>query len=128
MNTNTAKQFESLLKERLSPEEAGIERPDLLLVFEARQKVMSRKTPVRKSEDIFRMLMSFFQLELRFYHVGLSLLLISGGIFYLNEPNYDHHVHSGLSAYNDVLSINNSTVSVNSSTMLTSIPTLVIRN
>ncbi len=128
MIMNTPTPLETLLKDRFSPEASGIESPDLLMVFEARQKVLSRKTPARKSEDFFRMLMSFFQLELRFYHVGLSLLLISGGIFYLNEPNYNHHVHSGLSAYNDVLSINNSTVSVNSSTMLTSIPTLVIRN
>lgn len=125
---NTPTPFETLLKDHFSPESSGIETPDLLMVFEARQKVLSRKTPARKSEDLFRMLMSFFQLELRFYHVGLSLLLISGGIFYLNEPNYNHHVHSGLSAYNDVLSINHTTVSVNSSTMLTSIPTLVIRN
>lgn len=78
---NTPTPLETLLKDHFSPEASGIENPDLLMVFEARQKVLSRKTPARKSEDFFRMLMSFFQLELRFYHVGLSLLLISGGIF-----------------------------------------------
>lgn len=128
MIMNTPSPLETLLKDHLSAEASGIESPDILVIFEARQKVLSRKTPARKSEDFFRMLTSLFQLELRFYHVGLSLLIISGGIFYLNEPTYNHNAHSALGAYNDVLSINNSTVSVNSSTMLTSIPTLVIRN
>ena len=35
MNMKADIQFESFMKDRLSPEDAGIERPDLLLVFEA---------------------------------------------------------------------------------------------
>ncbi len=128
MTMNTHTHFEELLKESLSHDTAGIAAPDPLLVFEARQKVLSRKKEARSPRHLMQNILQFFTLELRFYHVGLSLLLISAGFFYVNEPNYSGHVNSELSAYHDALSTANSTISVNSSTMLTSIPTLVIRN
>ena len=126
METQT--HFEHFLKDALSSERSKIIHPDSLLVFEARQKVLSRNKPIKNSIRFFDSLFTFFKLELRFYHVGLSLLIISGGAFYLNEPNYRNSDASGLIPYSETLSINNTTVSVKSSTMLTSIPTLVIRN
>lgn len=128
MIMETQTHLENFLKDSLTPERSEFFRPDPLLVFEARQKVLSRKKSIRNSLNFFDSVFAFFKLELRFYHVGLSLLIISGGMFYLNEPNYRGSDATGLIPYSEALSINNTTVSVKSSTMLTSIPTLIIRN
>lgn len=120
--------LEKLLKEAMSPCEADVEMPDPSLVHHAREIVRSRKKTVTERYGFFTLLTEFFKLELKFYHVGLTVLLISAGIFYVNEPNYNNTDAAGLIQYNEALSIKNNTTSVNSSTMLTSIPTLVIRN
>lgn len=112
----------------MSPYGADMDMPDPSLVYNARAIVQARKKTAAERPGLLSMLAAFFKLELRFYHVGLTVLLISAGIFYVNEPNYNSADAAGLVHYNDVLSIQHTTVSVNSSTMLTSIPTLVIRN
>lgn len=128
MNMEKNKDFEKLLGEILSPDASDIESPHPSLVYNAREKVLARKKVVREPVFSFSSLIQFFKLEFRFYHVGLSVLFISIGLFYVNEPNYSDPGSSGFSQYNNSLSIKNTTISVNSSTMLTSIPTLVIRN
>ena len=118
---------EKLLRELMSPGASEIESPHTALVYKARESVLARKKEVREPVFSLSRLISFFRMELKFYHVGMSLLLVSAGVFYFTEPSYNP---AGTSRFipHDALSITNTTVSVNSSTMLTSIPTLVIRN
>lgn len=120
-------ELDQLLKSAMSANESGIAAPETWLVDEARRKVMARKNTAKQLPAFLEQLFSFFTRELRFYHVGLSILLVSGGVFYMNEPNYGTSDPAG-SLYSDQLSAKNNTISVTSSTMLTSIPTLVIRN
>jgi hypothetical protein len=128
MTMERNKDLEKLLGEMLSPDTADIESPHASLVYTAREKILARKKVVREPVFSFSRIIEFFKLEFRFYHVGLSVLLISIGMFYVNDSNYSSQNSPGFSQYNDALSIKNTTISVNSSTMLTSIPTLVIRN
>jgi hypothetical protein len=122
------KDFEKLLTNALSYHSSGIESPDPSLIFDARRVVMARKKQVKEPMDLFAMLLAFFKMELKVYHVGLCLLLFSAGFFYVKEPSYTDTGTVGLTGYRDALSTQNTTISVNSSTLLTSIPTLVIRN
>jgi hypothetical protein len=122
------KDLENLLRDVLSPDGSDIESPHPSLVYNAREKVLHKKNPIREPGFSFRDLIVFFKLEFKFYHVGVSFLLICAGVFYVNEPDYSGSGSASLNPYNDALSIKNTTISVNSSTMLTSIPTLVIRN
>ena len=122
------KDLEKFLGEMMSVEATDIQSPHPSLVWEAREKIMARKKVVKERSNFFDRLISFFRLDFKFYHVGLSLLLISAGIFYLNEPNYNSSDSSNFIHYDEALSIKNATISVNSSTMLTCIPTTVIRN
>ncbi len=122
------KEFEKFLGEMMSAEATDIESPHISLVNEARERIFVRKKSVPEEPIFLERLLTFFRLDFKFYHLGLSLLLISAGIFYVNEPNYNTNDSSAFVQYNEALSINNTTISVNSSTMLTSIPTLVIRN
>jgi hypothetical protein len=122
----TKKEFEKLLSETLSTEEIKV--PDVAFMYEARSRVLARKKKDVEHPRWIDMVFSFFNKELKLYHLGVSALLISGGAFYLNEPGYSNAGDAGLMGYHQEMSINNSTISVNSSTMLTSIPTLIIRN
>jgi hypothetical protein len=121
---NTTKHFEKILRGAMSTEELEMETPDLSLVQNARRMVEARKKPTIEKQDFFSNLLAFFKLELKFYHVGVSVLLVSGALFYMNEPNYGSANVSVLSHDDGILSLKNTTISVNSSTMLTSIPTL----
>jgi hypothetical protein len=121
------KDLEKLLRMTMSVNKAGIDAPDPSLVFEARKKIQARRRTTFELHDFITLVLNFFRQELRVYHLGLTILVIFVGMFYVNEPNYNSGTTSGIH-YDDALSIKNSTVSVNSSTMLTSIPTLVIRN
>ena len=125
---NATKDLEKFLEEIMSAEVTDIQSPHLSLVNEARQKIFTRKKIVREEVSLLNRLILFFTRDFKFYPIGLSLLLISGGIFYISEPDYNTDSATHFMNYNEVLSITNTTISVNSSTMLTSIPTLVIRN
>lgn len=122
------KELDNFLGEILSAEASDIESPNPALIFAARQRVMARKQVAEEKISFTERLLLFFKLDFKFYHVGLSLLFISAGIFYLNEPNYNANGSGSFIHYDESLSIKNTTISVNSSTMLTSIPTTVIRN
>ena len=123
-----ANDFEKFLTERMSVEATDIQSPHSFLAFEARERVLARKKITSEQPGFLEKCIHFFRLDFKFYHVGLSLLLISAGVFYVNEPNYTNNDSSAFNHYDEALSIKNTTISVNSSTMLTSIPTLVIRN
>jgi hypothetical protein len=124
-----AKDLEKLLGEMMSPEATEIQSPDLGYMYKARAAVAARKkSEVAERAGFFEKLFLFFKLDFKFYHVGLSVLLIFAGIFYMTEPNYSAGNSQGFMEYHEALSIKNTTISVNSSTMLTSIPTTVIRN
>lgn len=124
-----AKDLEKILGEIMSPENTEIQSPDLAYMYEARAKVMARKKVSKEhTMGLIERFILFIKLDFKFYHVGISLLLVSAGIFYVTEPNYSSGNPAGLIEYQEALSIKNTTISVNSSTMLTSIPTTVIRN
>lgn len=122
------KDFEKYLGELMSVEASYMPSPAAALVFEARKKVAARKKNIRIEISFIDQLIAFFRCDLKFYHVGVSVLLLTAGLFYVNEPNYSSGVNSGFMEYQEALSITNTTISVNSTTMLTSIPTMVIRN
>ena len=126
MDSNNA--IEKHLGELMSVEAIDVPNPDLSLVNAARNKVAARKKTIRIQISFFDQLIAFLRFDFKFYHLGVSLLLISAGIFYVNEPNYNSGVSGGFIEYKEALSITNTTISVNSTTMLTSIPTMVIRN
>jgi hypothetical protein len=117
-----------LLHRLLSPDSADLPSPALALVQKARESVISRKNVQRPGPAFLNHLLSFFRLDLKFYHAGLCLLLLFGGICYMNAPSYNSADPSGFIHSSEILSVKHSTVSVNSSTMLTSIPTNLIRN
>ena len=122
------KDLENFLGELMSADASGISAPSPALVAEARQKVLLHKKQVKKRSSISDLFTFLSGLNVKLYHVGISVLLVSAGIFYLNEPSYHSGDSSGFMQYKESLSITNTTISVNSSTMLTSIPTTVIRN
>lgn len=122
------KELDNFLGEIMSAEASDIESPNPALLFAARQRVMARKKVTEEKISLLERLLLVFKVDFKFYHVGLSVLLISAGIFYLNEPNYSTNSAGSFIGYDESLSIKNTTISVNSSTMLTSIPTTVIRN
>jgi hypothetical protein len=121
------REFEELLYRAMSPEEFSA--PGIGLVNGARKKVLARKKETQEeSVKLLDRIIRYFNLQLRFYHLGVSVLLLFAGFFYFNDRDYSRADTSGLMEYHADLSIHNTTVSVTSSTMLTSIPTLIIRN
>ena len=135
---NNSKNF---LKNKLSIDELNLDTPDISLVSEAREKILSRKKLTPEKENFFSFFYEYFGFEIKSYQIGLATLLLACGIFYLtnnvNEKN-DGTLISKNAANN--YSISSSTVlasltqytnnktATNSSTVLTSIITFVIRN
>lgn len=99
--------------------------PDISLVNAARKKVMSRKKsePAERFSFVER-LFGWMNLQVKFYHLGVSVLLAFAGYIYLDDRAYTGSNASDLINLHADMSIHNATVSVTSSTMLTSIPTL----
>ena len=64
----------------------------------------------------------------RLYPVGFAVMIVSAGFYSVHESRYSTVTSGALGELGNGLSIANNTISVNSSTMLTSIPTLIIRN
>lgn len=126
METN--KNFDTQFSECLSVENSGIQTPPLSLVWNARNKVVARKVELQSKPTYIESILFFMQIHLKTYPLGITALLICSGFFYFNEPNYSYSVGSEKELNQNLLSIHNTTVSVSSSTLLTSIPTLIIRN
>lgn len=124
----TQKHFDKQFSECLSAENSGIQAPPLALMWEARNKVAARKQELMIKPSMLESFVFFIRLHLRSYPLGVSLLLISSGFFYLNEPKYSSVGGSEYSGDQNLISLHTTTISVTSSTLLTSIPTLVIRN
>ena len=132
---------EKFLKNKLSIDELGIETPDILLVNEAREKIMSRKKQAPEKENFFAFIYNYFGFKIKPYQVGLASLVIACGIFYFtnNVTDKDNGALVSQNATNNY-SISSSTVlasltqytnnktATNSSTVLTSIITFVVRN
>ena len=116
--------MDNLIKKAMALDAMGIHEPDAGLVREARRKVMARK----KQPERTSVLHAFFLLlrhRLKFYQVGVSVLITCVCLFYSIEMNVQSRSGQSLDADNaNILSIKNTTISVNSSTILTSIPTL----
>jgi hypothetical protein len=119
------KNIHELLSNRMASEAADIETPGLLHVIAARNAVLARKKVAKEKTNFLSRILPFFNPDLKFYHLGISVLLITFSTIYITETHYSPTGSPGFSdhSYNN-LSIKNSTISVNSSTMLTSIPTL----
>jgi hypothetical protein len=122
-------ELEKLFRETMSVDELIISDPDIALVSEARKKILMRKQPLKKERTKFSFFDQLFSSKLKFYRVGFSILLTCICLVYSLEIN--HNSKNG-GVFNDfsttVLASNTPTISVNSSTLLTSIPTLIIRN
>jgi hypothetical protein len=118
------KELNDLLGHHLSVENMDLREPDPLLVFEARQTVLSHNKVMRQSTFILTRFIDFLQIQLKFYHLGFSLLLVTAGIFYSNLNSQGGDSRDLVNYNSEVLSIKNNTISVMSATMLTSIPTL----
>jgi hypothetical protein len=119
-----AKDMDNLIKKAMAVDAMGINEPDARLVSEARSKVMARK----KQPENPSLISAFFMLlryRLKFYQVGVSVLVTCVCLFYSIEMNVQSRSGQSLGAeHANILSIKNATISVNSSTILTSIPTL----
>lgn len=122
----TTKKLENFLNHHLSPEHADTEAPGLEHVLRAREAVLARAKSGQPKRSVFSPFIAFLNFDLKFYHLGISVILVMFGTFYITESHYDVTGASTLSQHTyNTLSINSPTaVSVNSSTMLTSIPTL----
>ena len=110
----------------MSPDHANISVPGLSHVSLARETIMARKQNTGKKPLLRSLVFSLLHFDLKFYHLGISVLLIMIGTFYISESNYNANGSPVFSNHNyNTLSIKSSTtISVNSSTMLASIPTL----
>ena len=124
----TQKQFDKQFSECLSAENSGIQAPPLALMWEARNKVAARKQELMIKPSMLESFLFFIRLHLRTYPLGVTVLLICSGFFYLTEPKYSYGSGVENGGDQNLLSLHTTTVSVTSSTLLTSIPTLVIRN
>ncbi len=123
-------QLDKFLSNKMSVDNLDVETPDLSAMEEARKKVLLRKQPVKKEEKNFLFwLTAIFQSKLKFYQLGVSVLLTCICLMYSLDINESTKKSSGFENYTTgMVASKNATVSVNSSTLLTSIPTLIIRN
>ncbi len=118
--------FNSFIKEHLG--RSTVPSPDRLLVFEARQAVLARAKKT-VAPHWLQSIVALLTTEVRMYHLGFSMILLFASFFYcqhLNESSM--HSSSFTPGSEEAFALTNHTISVTSSTMLTSIPTLVIRN
>ena len=119
------REIENLFSQLMSPDHSEMQAPDPLLVFEARQAVLSRRKRVSLWPARFASIVGPLFATLRMQHLGVAVLLLTSGLLYVTEltdsPNTDQS-----SAYDgsSLITASNTTISVISSTMLTSIPTL----
>lgn len=121
--------LEKLFRQSMSLNALNINEPDISLVNEARKKILMRKQTVKKERTIFSFFELFFFSKLKFYQVGFSVLLTCICLIYSLELNRTRKSDGEFSSFSaSVLASNTPTISVNSSTLLTSIPTLIIRN
>ena len=121
--------FNNYIKEHLLHESSSLPCPDPLLVFEARQTVINRGKKRAAGQHWAQGILAFLTTEVRMYHLGISMLLVFFSFFYFQGFNQATHSNSSFAHYSeDAFALTNHTISVTSSTMLTSIPTLVIRN
>jgi hypothetical protein len=117
--------FDTFMKEHLSMQCSS---PDRLIVFEARQTVITRGKK-RVASHFFQSVTSFLNTEVRMYHLGISTLLLFISFLYCQSINESSMASGSFTPISeDAFALTNHTISVTSSTMLTSIPTLVIRN
>jgi hypothetical protein len=137
MENNT----ENFLKNKLSINELDLDTPDLSLVNEAREKILSRKKQNIQKVGFLTFIFSYFDFKVKAYQVGIAMLLIAGGIFYFtsleNKTNTDAFVSrnaannysiSSSTVLASLTQYTNNKTATNSSTVLTSIITFVIRN
>src|SRR4051812_34074479 len=120
MKTANEKEMHRLLKQGMSIEEFELEVPAVSM--RARELVSARKKKPNPELNLFSALLAFLKLDLKLYHVGLTVLVMFAGMLYIKDPGYDAGGAANFMDVQSALSISNNTVSVKSSTMLTSIP------
>jgi hypothetical protein len=120
-------EFDQMLKDFMSIENSELELSPLQNMDLMRRRVASRKQRSMTANRWKRFLQNLINIRIEQYQVGFSMLIISAGLFWFAEnPNPSSSISDLGSASTYTLVTN--TVCVSSSTMLTSIPTLVIRN
>ena len=126
---NNNKEFENRIRSNMALEAMELNEPGISLVEDARKKILLRKKPVKAEKHFLHWLFMIFQSKLKFYQVGFSVLLTTICLIYSLEINNNTGSNRSIGAdTNEMVAANNPTISVNSSTLLTSIPTLIIRN
>ena len=125
----TKRDVDDMLYHHLSANAIEFEAPSLSAMNEARFLIAARKKTDEKKENIFIYLWQLLIPDLKLYRIGMSVLIICAFTIYFKDTRYSSASASDLIVNNqNGLAIKNSTISVTSATMLTSIPTLVIRN
>src|SRR5687768_13794070 len=125
-NQHSNRIMEQMIQEAFSSDDLHIVVPPLSA--KARNVILRRKKTAPLHFGFLETFMTFISVQLKVVHVGVTMLLLCGGIIYLNDSSYDNTGAADFSDFNTYRSISHNTISVNSTTMLTSIPTLVIRN
>lgn len=121
------KELEQLFLETMSLDALNISEPDISLVSDARNKIAMRKQSPKNEQIKFSFIDYFF--KPKFYQVGFSVLLTCICLVYSLEINHNSRNGGEFNNFSaSALASNTPTISVNSSTLLTSIPTLIIRN
>jgi hypothetical protein len=118
------KNIHDLLANSMDWRNSEVEAPGLEHVVSARNAVMARKKTVGEKKNFLAGMLDFLNFDLKFYHIGLTVVLLMVGSFYISETSYTPGGACFSEQNLNTLSIKSSTISVNSSTMLTSIPTL----
>src|SRR4051812_17095724 len=117
------REFENLLTKMMSPDHADLSAPDPLLVFEARQAVLSRRKHPSSWPSRFAFVAAPILGALKMQHLGVSVLLLTLGLFYVSDlSNSPTEGHTSAYDRSSIITATNNTISVISSTMLTSIP------
>ena len=125
-NNNELNKF---LSNKMSIDNLEFEAPDISKMEEARQKILLRKKPVKEEKELFLWLANMIKPRLKFYQLGVSVLLTGICLIYSLEIDENTKNNNGFEGYTtDMVASKSPTISVNSSTLLTSIPTLIIRN
>lgn len=122
-------ELDKFLSNKMSVDNLGVEAPDLSKMEEARKKILLRKKTVKEEKRFFFWMTEVIQSKLKFYQLGVSILLTCICLIYSLEINESTKKQNGIENYStSMVASKNPTISVNSSTLLTSIPTLIIRN
>lgn len=111
METNN--ELERFLSDKMSAEEMNLSMPDILLIAEARKKVLAReKKNVREEkQDFIYMIAAFLNFKVKLYQAVVATIIIGGIVFYFTHNNKSPKNEAQTTDYvSNLASANNPTV------------------